>query len=104
MWLLAEVLDAFSKGATPRARYLPPCLVTDAGDYSLAEWPMKRARWVAYSGTLCHSIGQIQVYAKTVLLPSKLRFCGHMPQLVESSGKDACSFIGHCIWCIKLQR
>ena len=33
--------------------HLPPCLVTDAGDYSLAEWPMKRARWVASSGMLC---------------------------------------------------
>ena len=40
----AEVLDAFDKGVVPGAPHLPPCLVTDAGDYTLAEWPAKRAR------------------------------------------------------------
>ena len=44
MRLHAEVLDAFDKGAAPGAPHLPPCLVTDAGDYSLAEWTVKRAR------------------------------------------------------------
>ena len=41
---IAELLDSFERGAVPGAPHLPPCLVTDAGDYSLAEWPMKRAR------------------------------------------------------------
>ena len=40
----AELLDAFAKGVVPGAPHLPPCLVTDAGDYTLAEWPAKRAR------------------------------------------------------------
>ena len=40
----AELLDAFDKGAVSGAPHLPPCLVTNAGDYTLAEWPAKRAR------------------------------------------------------------
>jgi hypothetical protein len=41
---LAAVLDAFGKGEAPGGAQLPPCLVLEAGDYSLAEWPAKRAR------------------------------------------------------------
>lgn len=41
----AELLDSFEKGALPGAPHLPPCLVTDAGDYTLADWPKKRARY-----------------------------------------------------------
>ena len=40
----AELLDAFDNGTVPGAPHLPPCLVTNAGDYTLAEWPAKRAR------------------------------------------------------------
>ena len=71
MWRRAEVLDAFDKGTAPGAPHLPPCLVTDAGDYSLAEWPTKRARWVACSGMLHHTRGQIQTsYIGQLPLPS----------------------------------
>lgn len=41
----AAMLDAFEKGQIPGAPHLPPCLITDMGEYSLAEWPARRARY-----------------------------------------------------------
>lgn len=99
MWLHAEVLDAFDKGTAPGAPHLPPCLVTDAGDYSLAEWPMKRARWVACSGTLHHSECQIKTF-NISNLPSKLRCPGHMVQLVQYPGDGDRRLTGHCDQCM----
>lgn len=49
-FMRAAVLDAFGKGEIPGGPHLPPCLVTDTGDYTLAEWPFKRARCAAVSG------------------------------------------------------
>ena len=38
------VLDAFAAGGAPGASTLPACVVSEAGDYSLADWPRKRSR------------------------------------------------------------
>lgn len=39
-----EVLDAYAAGDAPGARSLPACIVAEAADYSLEEWPERRAR------------------------------------------------------------
>lgn len=39
-----EVLDAYAAGDAPGARMLPACVITEAADYSLEEWPERRAR------------------------------------------------------------
>jgi hypothetical protein len=38
------VLDVFAAGTAPGATSLPSCVITEAGDYSLAAWPRKRSR------------------------------------------------------------
>lgn len=38
------VLDAWPAGGAPGAGSLPACVVTEASDYSLADWPRKRSR------------------------------------------------------------
>ena len=38
------VLDAYAVGGAPGAATLPACVVSEAGDYSLADWPRKRSR------------------------------------------------------------
>jgi len=39
-----EVLDAYAAGDAPGARMLPACVISEAADYSLEEWPERRAR------------------------------------------------------------
>lgn len=39
-----DVLDAYAAGDAPGARMLPACVVAEAADYSLEEWPERRAR------------------------------------------------------------
>ena len=39
-----EVLDAYAAGDAPGARALPACVVAEAADYSLEDWPERRAR------------------------------------------------------------
>ena len=95
------MLDAFDKGTAPGAPHLPPCLVTDAGDYSLAEWPMKRARWVACSGMLHLSVCQIKtsnMHTSSFAKPAETFY--KYPSALRCLGEGVGSLTGHCHQCM----